>query len=575
MDNKSLAGMDVIQAIQDYITKMISNIPGMKVFLLDDETMGIVSMVYTLSQVLQKEVFLFELLRAPNRSPMHHLKAVCFLRPTAANRDLLTEEFKNPRYGEYHLYFSNTLPHGMIEELARADEMECVHGIQEFYADYYAINHDLLSLNMPPVVTTQQNDWPLLQERIVEGLGSIVLSLKKQPVIRYSARSDMCERVVKEFQRKIKADQAFFDFRKSEQPPLLLIYDRKDDPITPLLTQWTYQAMVHELLGLENNQVVVKTSDKKEPTARGVPKGMDKVVLSCLQDEWFKKTMFNNFGDLGVRVKEELVDDYQAKTKSNQKIESMEDIKRFVEEYPDFRKLAGHVTKHVTLMGELSRLVTEKALLSVSEVEQSLACETDHSDHVNRVRDMLEGGTLSSNEMLKLVLLYAIRYEDYPANEIDSLRDVLHQQTKMFTPKQLQAVDAILRYGGKRARSGELFAAKGSITNVFRELKKGLKGVENIYTQHKPYLKTVLEQIITGRLRETDYAFAGSQQGISPRHIIVFIVGGATYEEACTVHEFNQINTPNAPRIVLAGTKIHNSKSFINDLGTFQETTRG
>ncbi len=35
----------------------------------------------------------------------------------------------------------------------------------------------------------------------------------------------------------------------------MLILDRKDDPVTPLLLQWTYQAMVHELIGLETNRV--------------------------------------------------------------------------------------------------------------------------------------------------------------------------------------------------------------------------------------------------------------------------------------------------------------------------------
>ena len=39
---------------------------------------------------------------------------------------------------------------------------------------------------------------------------------------------------------------------------MLLILDRKCDPVTPLLSQWTYQAMVHELLGLNNNRVVLK-----------------------------------------------------------------------------------------------------------------------------------------------------------------------------------------------------------------------------------------------------------------------------------------------------------------------------
>jgi len=48
-------------------------------------------------------------------------------------------------------------------------------------------------------------------------------------------------------------------------------------------------------------------------------------------------------------------------------------MKRFVEEYPEFRKLGGNVSKHVTLVGELSRLVERDRLLEVGEVEQGLA----------------------------------------------------------------------------------------------------------------------------------------------------------------------------------------------------------
>ena len=48
-------------------------------------------------------------------------------------------------------------------------------------------------------------------------------------------------------------------------------------------------------------------------------------------------------------------------------------MKRFVEEYPEFRKLGGNVSKHVALVGELSRLVAQAKLLEVGEVEQGLA----------------------------------------------------------------------------------------------------------------------------------------------------------------------------------------------------------
>jgi len=41
---------------------------------------------------------------------------------------------------------------------------------------------------------------------------------------------------------------------------LLLVLDRRDDPITPLLNQWTYQAMLHELLGIRNGTVAASVS---------------------------------------------------------------------------------------------------------------------------------------------------------------------------------------------------------------------------------------------------------------------------------------------------------------------------
>lgn len=56
-------------------------------------------------------------------------------------------------------------------------------------------------------------------------------------------------------QHRIQSESPLFDFRLTQIPPLLLILDRRNDPVTPLLSQWTYQAMVHELLGIQNGRV--------------------------------------------------------------------------------------------------------------------------------------------------------------------------------------------------------------------------------------------------------------------------------------------------------------------------------
>ena len=54
----------------------------------------------------------------------------------------------------------------------------------------------------------------------------------------------------------------------------------------------------------------------------------------------------------------------------SQNIDSIGDIKEFISNYPEFKKMSGTVSKHVALVGELSREVREKSLLEVSECEQ-------------------------------------------------------------------------------------------------------------------------------------------------------------------------------------------------------------
>lgn len=71
--------------------------------------------------------------------------------------------------------------------------------------------------------------------------------------------------------------------------------------------------------------------------------------------------------------------------------------------------MSGTVTKHVTLVGELSRLVTKHNLLEVSEAEQELACQDEHSQSLQKVRRLVSLDQVRDLDALRLVLLYAIR----------------------------------------------------------------------------------------------------------------------------------------------------------------------
>lgn len=67
-------------------------------------------------------------------------------------------------------------------------------------------------------------------------------------------------------------------------------------------------------------------------------------------------------------------------------------------------------------------------------------------------------------------------------------------------------VYVILNVAGADQRQDDLFSTE-SLLAMGRSALKGLKGVENVYTQHTPHLSQTLENIFRGRLRETSYPF--------------------------------------------------------------------
>lgn len=549
--------MNTITAVKQYVSKMVEDSgSGMKVLLMDKETTGIVSMVYSQSEILQKEVYLFERIDASNREIMKHLKAITFIRPTKENIDCLIKELKAPKYGVYYIYFSNTISQASIKGMAEADDHEAVKELQEYFADYFAVSPHVVSLNVPSCARAGGSVWDVSSyDRTTEGICALLLSLKKSPLIQFHGFSDMARKLAGNIRLAIDKNATLFNFRRQDVPPLLLILDRRDDPVTPLLNQWTYQAMVHELLGINNNRIDLS----KVP---GISKDLQEVVLSSEHDEFYQKNKYLNFGEIAQNSKD-LMEEFQKTVKSSQKLDSISDMKAFIENYPQFRKMSGTVTKHVTVISELSRLVNENCLLEVSELEQDLTSQSDHSTALQRIRQLIENPKVRDMDLMRVVLLYALRYEKHSSNDVSGLLSMLARRGVSDYYRRI--VPAILQYSGKNVRSSDLFGQSNTPMSLSRRLFKGLKGVENIYTQHVPLVQEILDNLIKGKLKETQFPYLGpSQLRERPQDVVVFMVGGITYEETLAVHNINK--TVPGIRIVLAGTTIHNCKSFLEEV---------
>lgn len=102
-------------------------------------------------------------------------------------------------------------------------------------------------------------------------------------------------------------------------------------------------------------------------------------------------------------------------------------MKAFIKEYPEFTRLSGTVTRHVSLMGELSRLVEKLNLLEVSSLQQDIAVNHDHSKHLRRITEMITNRETDAAHLLHLAMLYALRYETQSDNSTHKLMELLRE----------------------------------------------------------------------------------------------------------------------------------------------------
>ena len=582
------------------------------VLILDADTVRIVSTVMSQRDVLRLGVALVERIdeaaiddrsRGPSSSSSlsssssssvySSLTAVYFIRPTKSNVRRLRQELKNPRFGGYRVYCTNFVSDLRLQDLAEGDGGERVEVVREVYGDYVALDgwHFVVGAGAGSLGGGDYGAMGEVVDRCTEGLAAVMLSLRRNFKVRFSRHSELAGRVARSLCQLTGVEQrGLFDFgeRESGSNSTVLVLDRREDPVTPLLSQWTYQAMVHELLGgLKDN--VVRLRDSRQ-----------EYVMSALDDEFFRKNMHLNFGDVGMAVKD-LVDRVSADHMTVKGFDTIEDIAAFVEHLPDATEQQGLTAKHVTIMGALSKEVEERSLMAVSGVEQDVCCQASSpAAHYEAVAGIVRNGRVRAMDKARLVLLYAFRYEQEAPQEVSTLFSAMEtaagaDAALMDTMRYLRKSTAAIMARG----SLDLFSDK-TLTSRFANLaKQHLRGVENVYTQHQPAFAGVIERAARGRLSVEDFPFASSSASVaaddggrggvggygagygsgadgvgagaggaatgtaahqrSSKLIIAFIIGGTTYEEAKAVAEMNADGHVN---VYLGGTDVTSSGEF-------------
>ncbi|RNF17186.1 putative vacuolar protein sorting-associated protein [Trypanosoma conorhini] len=539
-----------------YIDRILDEPEGLKVLLCDDATRNIMSVVYSQHQLLQHNVVLVDMLSNREHYPMKHLHCVIFCRPSPSSLACVYQELAEGNFASYSLYFSHLLESNIVQSLANADLLNLTRALNEVYLDSVPLTEYVSIAQLKPTtprsiagpianpITYSQWDSASL-DRMTEAIVSLMLMTNRRPAIRYRGGNKVSEKLAKLVAGKMKTvHQNFPDLKARES--VLVILDRMDDPVTALVMPWTYEAMIHEIIGFQyGNEVTIDDPDAK-PEERVH-------VLTAHTDPFFAQHRYDDYGQVCIAVSE-LVKAYKALNNFDRNNVSLDEIKNFMSRFPEARKQSVQVTRHCGLASQLVTEVNGRNLTLLSVLEQEMLASSNVTEHSRQMMDVVQDPKTDIDDALRMVMLYALRYEKVNGNNISQLKETLEKRN--CPVGRISLIDRVLEYGGADRRLHQLFRVPTG--HMFKIVAKAVgqfgKDVQNVLTQYVPLMKKLINRVYNGTLSEDNYPVqevegapiaASAVPTIRAKDIIIVMVGGVTYSEAMLLHQINQGLVPN------------------------------
>ena len=555
----------------NYIESMISNVKDMKAIIFDSETQVIFSLEFSKSLALKQEIFLFESIDKIQTDQKLNLNGIFFIRPTQENLQQLKRILQSSNFKEINLFFTNQITDDYLQKLAQYDINMQVKNVQEIYLDYYIINSNVFHLNiescicnldMNPIEKWDKSDV-LMNERIYQGLISACLSNRMKPIIKCVRGSDICLNLGKKLAKFF--DDNYDNFIRKECGPnfngLLLLYDRKEDPISPLINQWTYQAQLHEILGIENNVIELKKgTDVKDK--------VEKYVISDVEsiDKFYSKYKFADYGTVANAVQQE-ADKLKTDNDMLNKESSIEELRKIIDQLPEKKKESMAITKHYKLFYSISEYVTKHKLMELSKIEQDISVNDNKKEQYNQIVQIMSDPKVQHLDKCKLYLLYMLRYENDPS--VATLKNIMIENK--LDNKWVSFGNALLKYAGRERRKLDCFQDKDILSKGKKFFMNAFgQGNENAFMQHISYLNGMVERLIKGKSRDNETININYNSGNEPRvnNLIVFVFGGITFEET---RDLTLLGNQLGINIICGGTNVINSRSFLAEMSMINE----
>eukprot|EP00455_Lapot_gusevi_P017363 TRINITY_DN1924_c0_g1_i4.p1 TRINITY_DN1924_c0_g1~~TRINITY_DN1924_c0_g1_i4.p1 ORF type:complete len:475 (+),score=176.96 TRINITY_DN1924_c0_g1_i4:140-1426(+) len=392
---------------------------------------------------------------------------------------------------------------------------------------------------------------------------------------------------------------------------ILLVVDRSLDPVAPIMHEYTYQAMIHDLLETKGDLVVEKglMADDEEK----LPPGMQRKEIPIVLDE--NDQLWNTIRYMHIAlVSEELnrglvefmSNNQAARFENRGALEnaSLQDLVGLAKALPQFQEIKKKYLKHVNMASKCLEIFANNHLKNISELEQDMATGVDNEGNKlqektlgPRLVEFIKNRDVSVMDKLRLIMIYIISQAGIKENTRKSLFDEAN-----ISNEQSNAVRNLFHLGVSLQSSTKAKANRFTPEQLQRFAQRA-RNDDLELTRFVPMLNEVVSDLLTGRLASTrdDYPYvaqaparpitpatrAAARPNAAARsarvrnplgdaadrknpeskdegpRFIIYVAGGATFSELRVIHELAQEHRAN---IILGANSSLTHKLFIQEL---------
>ncbi|KAL3649467.1 Protein transport Sec1a [Castilleja foliolosa] len=495
-----------------------------KVLIMDKVTLKVMSHSCKMADITDQGVSLVEDLFR-RREPLPSMDAIYFIQPSKENVIMFLSDMsgREPLYRKAYVYFSTPVQKDLLTRIKNdTSVLPRIGALREMNLEYFSIDsqafitdHERALEELFAENAEKSRKFDECLNIMGTRIATVFASLKEFPFVRYKAAKGLDATTATSVRELIPSKVATVVWNtisnyKNSIPNFpttetceLLIVDRSVDQIAPVIHEWTYDAMCHDLLDLDGNKYI-----QEIPSKTGGDPERKEFLLEDHDPVWLE-LRHAHIAEASEKLSDKM-ENFVSKNKAAQLQQrdggelSTRDLQKMVQALPQYNEQMEKLSLHVEIAGKINNVIREMCLRELGQLEQNLVFgDAATKEVITFLRSKQDG--MSENK-LRLLMIYACVYpEKFEGDKALKLMQLAKlTRADMKTVKNMKFLEGS---NSKKASHGTFslkFDAASKRKHAERQDRTGEEETWALFRFY-PKIEELIEKVSKGELPKDEY----------------------------------------------------------------------